>query len=953
VVLNATGSFTYTPAVGDSATTDSFQYVLTDDGAPLPASDTATVTIHRFERVWYVDNSSAAGGLGRSNDPFDTLLEAQTASSANDWIFVHFGNGTTTGQAGGITLKAGQRLIGEHVGLTLPVSLNGGGPSSTLFPAVPGNRPLLDDTVAGAPEGVAATDAIPAEIAGLSLAGNVNGIDLTTNAAFAGSGTLAIHDNVVRSSGAEGIDVQHAGSGALRLDIHANSVTAGTNGIDLLRSGGSLTVQRFDDNVIGGNTGGSGIVVSGAVFDAAPGLPINTVDGGATVIGQSGDGVGTHGLLLMNVTGDLAFTDLDVWNDGGTGLLVSSTGALNAGAGTGFRVTVPAGVATVDANGGPAVDVNNASVTLPLGFLESTNSPTTGLSLVNAFGGAGLTALSASAGQISDPVGASGTAVFVSGGTGNVSLGIPVTNTAGNSVAVTGRSADTVSFTSAVSDTGSGVSLTSNTGGTISFRGGLSASTGANPAFAATGGGLVEVCDENPCSAGATGPLVNSLTTTTGVALNVANTTITANELEFRSISAGTAGSGPANGVVLNNTGALGALRVKGTGSAGSGGTLQKTTGDGISLVATRPPSFSFVNVSNTGSHGIEVNGVAGLTLTGCQITNAGDGDNEHGLRLLNTSGTVAINSTTFNNAAEDLINVDNTNTNLTLNVGSSSQLSFPATLGTFAGNGILMVGRGSSALTVNVSGNSISNVKLAALQVGGDGTSTGTHNITVANNTMTVGIAGRSNNVNVQARNTSTVTLSITGNAMNGVGGGPINIGADDSSQVNATVSGNNMIANSPSAGILAANDNGSRLRILISGNQITNVGGDGIEIANFGGVGVSELDAIVTNNTVNGHSTNPASFFLGGIVIFGFEDSTCVVLTGNNVQGTPSPGTFFDYSLEELGGTMILEEVPNTAATTANAAYVLSTNTGGSSTVDIVGTIDLSNGATVCDRP
>ena len=59
-----------------------------------------------------------------------------------------------------------------------------------------------------------------------------------------------------------------------------------------------------------------------------------------------------------------------------------------------------------------------------------------------------------------------------------------------------------------------------------------------------------------------------------------------------------------------------------------------------------------------------------------------------------------------------------------------------------------------------------------------------------------------------------------------------------------------------------------------------------------------------------------------------------------------------------------MILEEDPDTSATIVSADYVLDggspdvvdttpPNVGGSDTLDLVGTIDLSNGAVVCDRP
>jgi len=129
-----------------------------------------------------------------------------------------------------------------------------------------------------------------------------------------------------------------------------------------------------------------------------------------------------------------------------------------------------------------------------------------------------------------------------------------------------------------------GVDLTSNTGSTISFTGTLTFSSGSNTAFNATGGGTVTATDT-----------ASTLTTTTGTALNVANTTIGAGGLKFASVSAGTAASGPASGIVLNNTGASGSLTV-------NGGTIQKTTSHGVSLTGTLSPAFNAVTIKNTGA---------------------------------------------------------------------------------------------------------------------------------------------------------------------------------------------------------------------------------------------------------------------------------------------------------------------------------------------------------------
>jgi hypothetical protein len=356
-----------------------------------------------------------------------------------------------------------------------------------------------------------------------------------------------------------------SGTGTVTVSVSNNTITGNTRGVSLQKTAGLLYVTGFANNVISGVTPGTGFDINGATFDSTPGGALDQVSGGTTVIGSAADSVGASGLLLANVVGDLAFADLDIFNNAGTGLLVSSTGVFNGS--TGFRLTVSSGVSTIDSNGGPAINVGNASFNLPsMVFLRSTNSTTTGVSLVNSFGGVGGTTLSATSGQVADTTG-SGTDFNVDGGTGNVSFGGPIISGSGNAVVVANRTGDTVSFAGDITATGSGISLTSNTGATIGFTGLLSLTTGANPGFTATGGGTVTATN-----AGST------VTTTTGTAVNVANTTIGGGGLKFKSVTAGTAASGPASGIVLNNTGASGSFTLIGAGGAGTGGTIQKTT---------------------------------------------------------------------------------------------------------------------------------------------------------------------------------------------------------------------------------------------------------------------------------------------------------------------------------------------------------------------------------------
>lgn len=66
------------------------------------------------QRVLHVDNTAAAGGDGSKERPFNTLKAAEAAMRAHDAVYVHRGDGTTTGQDQGIVIdKVGISLIGS------------------------------------------------------------------------------------------------------------------------------------------------------------------------------------------------------------------------------------------------------------------------------------------------------------------------------------------------------------------------------------------------------------------------------------------------------------------------------------------------------------------------------------------------------------------------------------------------------------------------------------------------------------------------------------------------------------------------------------------------------------------------------------------------------------------------------------------------------------------------
>jgi hypothetical protein len=866
VTMQANGRFSILPDAGDTAASETFQYTLSD------GMDTvnATVTLNRFERVWYVKNSAPAGGLGRAHDPFDTLAEAQAASLANDYIFVYFGDGTTTGQAGGIALKNGQHLIGEHAGLSIPVNLNANGSPTNLVAAAPGSRPLLNDTLADAVEGVSATNAIPVEIVGLNLAGNVNAIDWTTTAAFSGSGTLTIRDNLIRSAAADGIDLNLAGTGSLNLAFHDNNLTSTGSALDIQETGsGSLTITAFDDNVVSGSTAGSGININTATFDATPGAPFNTVSGGATVIGASGDGVGGSGMVLANVSGDLNFADLDIFADAGAGLRVSGIGA-------GIQLAVtPAppfgsGSSTIEATGGPAVDISSATINLQLSSLKSTNSASTGVSL-DTVGGA------FSSGAASSITNATGTDFNINAGTANVTYNGTITDDIGQLVSVANTTGGTKTFAGVITDgddgDGSGISLTSNTGATITFSGGVTLSTGANPAFTATGGGTLNVCNENPCNPAATGGLVNKLTTTTGMALNVTNTTIGANKLEFRSISSN---GGLSTGIILDTTGSSGGLTVTGNGTAGSGGTIANktggdgstTTGTGIYLNNTSNISLAFMQINdhqNFGIFGTNVNNftlansvVNGANGTNPTIANYGEGSIYFGNAVTNgLTGSASITNSSFSGGRArnfSVVNTSGTLNRLTI-TGSSFGLNQNSV---DAGDSLSVEARnGGTVLNATVTGSTFTGAPgdLAEF-VGQTGT---TMDVIFQNNTLS---NNHPNNIigggGVTLGTQGVMTFNVTGNSLRGANGSAITL---QKASAGTTMSGtldNNTIGASGAAGSGSMTGNGiflsfaggGAIKLAITNNNIRQYNGNAAIFADNTG-GTYAADFTITGNT------------------------------------------------------------------------------------------------------
>ena len=373
---------------------------------------------------------------------------------------------------------------------------------------------------------------------------------------------------------------------------------------------------------------------------------------------------------------------------------------------------------------------------------ELTNSGGAGITLaegadvegvaVTDTSGAGIVASSVNSFTLGSGVsvsGAGGDGLDVTAGNGTIAAATQIGGSTGHSVAITERTGGTVTLSGSIGDTGDGIALTDNTGATIDITGTLTASTATQPAFTATGGGTVALTGSH-----------STLSTTTATALDVENTTISPSGLNFQAISAGTPSSGPAQAIVLANTGGSGGLNVTGTGTAASGGTIDGTTGSGA-VTATDAGSLVLndMNIENSSVDGVYADNVGWLSLTASAITGSG------GIGVIDTDdGTSTPN---FEIGTNTLIGQS----------GTAIDLAF------------------AGAASGTVDNNVIGNGTAASGSQGGDGidVSTSSGLVEVALNTNTIKSIASGHGIAGTALGSGDLSLTVTGNAITMGGSG------------------------------------------------------------------------------------------------------------------------------------------------------------------------------------
>jgi hypothetical protein len=758
---------------------------------------------------------------------------------------------------------------------------------------------------------------------GSSIAGNSSNTAVVISG---GSGNITFFGVPISQNGGRVVDIQTRTGGTVEFSNGSTvTQTAGAGDSVVLRNNTGTSVINFLNNVnlttgsgrglytdnstgnftLNMNAGGNNITATGGAAIDVEDIVADLDFVNLTSINSVAAG-GANGIRIFNLPNTPAGRSItvtgttQVTNSAGTGVLVDSNAAavsfatLNSAPATNqIGVSITSNSGTISATGGTVTTTDAVAVNVlnsPLGTTtltsvstDNTGDTDRGVSLDGLTG-----TLTINGGSL---VGGNASAFYANAQNGNITYNGTISQAnAFRLIEVTNKTGGTVAFGSALTATngavaGAGVFLNANTGTTFNFTGGLNLSTGAGNAFTATGGGTVNATQNNTT-------IINTLTTTTGTALNVANTNIGASGLTFRSISS----NGAPNGIVLNTTGAAGGLTVTGSSSgqcggavSGSpltittapniadctGGIIQSSTGAGILLTSTSNVSLTRMRIINGGDDGVFGTSVTGFTLATSLIDNNGNAVEEAGLDFTNLLGTSSVTNSTIRLSHENNIEVRNNTNN-----GSQATLTVTgcaitnASAKTQSDDGILYEMAGTSNGSVTADGNVLTANRGDHLQAAGKDTST--LRAIFKNNNLTGGHStalGADIVVNGAAYGGSgSVLYDIDSNRINGAILSAIttNLGVPSNG---VTMSGhvrNNTIGTTGVIRSCSAQANGIAIdahgagthTVSVTGNTMRQCKDRGINVTANDSVGGNLFLTVQSNTVLEGSPINPAGF-------------------------------------------------------------------------------------------
>ena len=962
---SATVTVPYT-LTGDVGETSSANLVVTVNGVndvPVAVDDSGTMTEDQSGHAFNVlandtldpdhgaPNNVTVGTVANlvapSGENIDTSDISVSVNGSNQVVvnlgsdFQHMQDGQTATFDIPYTLHGDQ--AGDVSSATLHVTVTGvndapvaGNFTFTGVDSATGNT----DLIVNDPTTTAITETTPNKTISASLLSGASDVD--------GPGPLIVVAGTIATAHGGSVTMQSDGdfiykppvgyTGSDSFNYQVSDQNTGSSGVGLGTGTVTLNVDAPKVWYVDANAAAGGDGSSEHPFNDLSHLGTGGVDGAGDTIFLEGSGetfsAPAGGLQLHTneqlISQSAGLTVPDGGGTGGTVTLVSASGSndlinggvilgsgnniqgVNFGTSTTFALS-GANVGTVHVDDSTSGTVNNSSgggvsITgtgnaLNMNFTSLTSGAGTNGITINGASGT----FHAHGGTIS---GASGSDVALNASTLNFTDDGAISDSTGTVVSISNMTNGTQSFTGAIGTTGStdgAISLSSNTGATMDFSGGMALSTGTSNALSATGGGTVNV----------TG--TNHLTTTTGAALDIANTTIGASGLTFHDISAGTAAGGPANAIILNNTGA-GGLTVTGSGnpSAGgdnSGGTIQKTTGDAISLTNANNVSLTNMHITNTAGDGIDGTTVSGFTFNnstidgsnGTSVGGVGQGD----IYFSGLSGSASIAGSKLTGAVYDALHVFNDGaqtldrltltgdtfaTNSAAGNSSNSAVNLEATGGTFNATiqSSTFNGARSDLFHLNLLGTVSSDLVFGGGTTGLGNTLTNSNqNIVSGAGGIDVGGGGTNNNI--------TLTYNIAHNTISGVSGADIAVskGTGTNASFSGTIDSNTIgtqgVADSGSSagdGIFVGVDGAGTSTTTITNNQIHGVDEAGIHFLNENGSG--KLNATIQTNTIDTLDQNDA---LSGMYLqTGANGSNDNNISNLTIGGTPAQQNSID---------------------------------------------------------
>jgi hypothetical protein len=721
---------------------------------------------------------------------------------------------------------------------------------------------------------------------------------------------------------------------ALSSDTFTYTISSNTGGTAAATTANGTVTLNLSNRVwyVNPNAGSNGNGQSQSPWNSTANIKQQPTVGGA----NTGDTIFVYNGPTGNLTANIPLKASQTLQGEGVALVVNSVTLRSAGTAPSLTASSANVVSVNDGNTITGVTLTNSTNSLitgsPAGLTVDTVTltPSGTASGINLTGGSGAVTIS----NVTMTGTSSGDMLKSNTGTHTWTVtNSPMTQTVGRAINASNRTGGGMSFDSAstitvsAGTTDGAITLTTNSGSeTFTFNGKVALTvSGAVRGFLASNSGTVNVVDNT-----------STLSATGGAALDFQSTTIGASGLKFRSIAA----NGGTNGIVLNTTGSSGGLTVAGTGSANSGGTIQNTTGAGISLTSTTSPSFNNMNIQTTTKSGVSGTQVTNFTFTNGTINNSGtagapvDDRSNIGFGFQtattenNVSGVVTITGNTLTNATEHGVDIQNFAGTITNAVITGNTVTSSTSAATSLGSGIRLLGFGHAAGVSNITkalidSNTVTNFpagagitaqygNTAAAIAGTWGTvGSATNRIVISNNL----IKGQSS---VNPMNTNAILMTLTGAGQanwladsNGTVADPIaNIGG---TEIGVTIRGASAVAtcditNNHIQGIVnvgadaiayaadfnTLNTDAPQLTGTISGNVISGQDGVGIYVlatTNSNAV----VNAAVLNNNVGAPNCSGCNRFAiradsgsGNPSVAGVAATVCLDISGNTATGS-----------------------------------------------------------------